>query len=90
MHELGHTIGIHHDFVDGLPEEGKGSETCKRTWRDPCCYGFMHYGNHKNYWSDCSVTEFHFNFKKNNWAQTCFKGNCFDLDFPSLSRVVFV
>ena len=60
---------MHHDFDDKM-----GSQTCKGTQRDPCCYGFMHYGMHKNYWSDCSVSEFQINYKKYDWGQNCFNG----------------
>merc|ERR1712150_200069 len=59
VHELGHTIGMHHDFDDKL-----GSKSCKSTPTEKCCFGFMHYGNHKNEWSDCSMREFRQNHRK--------------------------
>ena len=79
---MGHTIGMHHDFDDRM-----GSQTCKGTQRDPCCYGFMHYGMHKNYWSDCSVSEFQINYRKYNWGQNCFTGNKMRLSMHPIQSI---
>ena len=60
---------MHHDFDDKL-----GSKSCKSTPTEKCCFGFMHYGNHKNEWSDCSVREFRQNHRKLFAPKNCLGG----------------
>ena len=33
-----------------------------------CCTGFMDYGNHPEYWSDCSVRNFEQHYVAENWT----------------------
>ena len=35
-----------------------------------CCTGFLDYGDHPEYWSDCSVRMFEARYLKKNW-ETC-------------------
>ena len=39
-----------------------------------CCTGFMDYGNHPEYWSNCSVRAFEKHYISQNWANCMPKG----------------
>ena len=47
-HEMGHNLGISHDFVGDNPRKQDGVE----------CYGYMDYNDDTNQWSPCSVADF--------------------------------
>ena len=76
VHELGHTLGMSHDFNKiGTGSKGGGPQTCRSTPTVDCCHGFMHYGVHKNIWSDCSVRDFQNSYRQKNWGDGCFDGS---------------
>ena len=54
-HEIGHNLGMEHDFNDDYPEEHR-LDSKKR----PCSGvgGVMDYYNEKTCWSTCSVEDF--------------------------------
>ena len=39
-----------------------------------CCTGFMDYGDHPEYWSNCSVRNFEQHYISQNWAKCMPKG----------------
>ena len=48
-HEMGHNLGMRHDFTKGKPrKDSRGND----------CYGYMDYNDTTNYWSTCSVEDF--------------------------------
>lgn len=57
-HEIGHNIGMDHDFSDAHKAQG-----CDGT-------GIMSYGDPPNQWSKCSKSDFvaHYTANKNNWC----------------------
>ena len=59
-HEIGHNLGMRHDF-----DEGHGGKNNKCNGQ-----GLMSYGDQPEKWSTCSVTDFtaHYNNEKNNWC----------------------
>ena len=40
-----------------------------------CCTGFMDYGDHPEYWSDCSVRDFEQHYNSENWASCMTTGS---------------
>ena len=42
-----------------------------------CCTGFMNYGSHPEYWSDCSVRMFEEHYVSRNWASCMPEGLVF-------------
>ena len=83
-HEIGHNLGMEHDFV-GNGNEGKAAGICRmnKDYRiskkcsecaglgndKECCTGFMDYGEHPNYWSDCSVRMFEQHYVSQGWKK---------------------
>jgi hypothetical protein len=63
-HEIGHNLGMKHDFVD---YHGGPGGPCNNE-------GFMSYGSHKSQWSECSVKDFtaQYTVNKDSW---CMPGN---------------
>ena len=59
-HEVGHNLGMWHDF--NIKHEGDGSYPCDKK-------GIMSYGGPSK-WSECSVNDFteHYNEYRNNWC----------------------
>jgi hypothetical protein len=57
-HEIGHNIGMDHDFSDAHKAAGCNGQ------------GIMSYGDPPNQWSHCSKSDFvaHYNTNKNNWC----------------------
>ena len=54
-HELGHNLGMFHDFEDDIPEKERfSSESSLCTGIG----GYMDYGPLYNQWSECSVEDF--------------------------------
>ena len=48
-HEMGHNLGMRHDFTKGAPrKDSRGND----------CHGYMDYRGSTNYWSTCSVEDF--------------------------------
>ena len=60
-HEIGHNLGMDHDFSPAHEAAG-----CKGT-------GIMSYGDPPNVWSTCSVKDLqaHYLTNKNNWCMDC-------------------
>ena len=63
-HELGHILGMLHDFEEG-------TKVCRSTKKEACCTGFMDYAEHPNKWSDCSVNDLYLSYKENDWENNC-------------------
>ena len=40
-----------------------------------CCTGFMDYGNHPEYWSNCSVRNFEQHYVSENWSECMPEGD---------------
>ena len=84
-HELGHAIGMFHDYLHTDPPERYFYDTSKR--KDVICTGFMDVpitvaNTNKiieppNRWSGCSVHDFRMAFKHQNWEKTCFNSKGF-------------
>ena len=45
-----------------------GALTAQTAASGECCTGFMDYGSHPEYWSDCSVRMFEQHYVSRNWA----------------------
>ena len=45
-----------------------GALTAQTEASGECCTGFMDYGSHPEYWSDCSVRMFEQHYVSENWA----------------------
>ena len=72
-HEIGHNLGMPHDFED-LPKafcEGHENLQGKKS----CCSGIMDYGALTWAWSKCSVNAFHKYYEYLNLVnKNCIKG----------------
>ena len=66
VHEMGHSLGMLHDFVRSEPDY-----PCRSTPTEVCCNGFMNYGDHPNAWSDCSIRDFRKAYNDMNWQDDC-------------------
>ena len=40
-----------------------------------CCTGFMDYGNHPEYWSNCSIRNFEQHYVSENWSECMQEGD---------------
>ena len=65
-HEIGHQLGIHHDFDKkngGTGDPDKSTNDCNGK-------GLMSYGHHLRVWSSCSKANFeaYYTTQKNNWC----------------------
>ena len=65
-HEIGHNLGMKHDFNGNDPNNLKAHNGQR-------CYGFMAYGNVPHVWSSCSVADFKAH-STNNAYQWCMAG----------------
>ena len=56
-----------------------------------CCTGFMDYGNHPEYWSECSIRDFEQHYISENWAECMPEGEILYVSYViSLGRCIIL
>ena len=55
-HEIGHNLGMDHDFNTQIYQQQKKFQY--RKYKNKKCFGFMSYGKNRNGWSACSARDF--------------------------------
>ena len=55
-HEIGHNLGMDHDFNTQIYQQQKKFQY--RKYQNKKCFGFMSYGKNRNGWSACSARDF--------------------------------
>merc|ERR1711962_494403 len=56
-HEMGHSLGMHHDCINGNCRTFSSDYKGPRTINGEECYGYMDYNDDTNYWSQCSISD---------------------------------